>query len=798
MRLKNYLLVALRNLKKQKFYSAVNLIGLAFGMAGFAVFALAAGVKTHADLFHKKADRIYGVIQVVLSENKKEEIHTAFCPAPLVPAMEKEFPEIAAAVRVYPAGRVTIKHRDNSFFQRGVLSVDPEFLTIFSFPMKTGHPESALSEPNAIVLSETAATKYFGDEDPIGQVLTLGKGKDLKVTGILESIPRTSSLRFDVLISMETSGGLLDLDDWRNNTQAAFLLLKDGADKKQLEKKLPPFIDKYLPESKESLKRMYLFPFLDFRLKGSHIETFMATSHPAGTYILLFLGALLLIIVSINFINLSTSRYMHRVREVGIRKVIGARRIHLIMQFLGESLLLAFLALPLAVVIYELIHPILTTYLGSFPLIDTSVQVTNSIWNYPFLWKYLLAAVVATGTLSGLYPAFYLSAFRPVQALKGSVQSGRKKRRGSKVMIVFQFAVSVLIIAFAGIMKSQTQEIMNSDFGYSWDRVAYVRLSPEARPQLELLKAEINRHPEIVSVSASSELPLVWSSQKSVRPAEASEDDAIGMDAYGVDYDFIEILQMEIIKGRSHQITHGDSRNFVINETAAQKLPWDDPLGKSLTVGDKQGTVIGVVKDFLFDDIGFSIPPAVLYVESENLNYLLVKYDSRARFEEVSSLLKEKWQSFVPGLPFTCMTLEDYFHDLFGIVKKMGGFFNMIGLAAVLFSCLGLLGLVSYMLERRTKEIGIRKVLGASVPLITWNIIKEYMILVLIANGISLVLVYFGWRQVLKTGLLFITPLNFGVYASAFLLTLLTAALAVMSRTLKAATSNPIDALRYE
>ncbi|NIM91492.1 MAG: FtsX-like permease family protein [Candidatus Aminicenantes bacterium] len=798
MKFKNYLLVALRNLKKQKFYSAVNLIGLAFGMAGFAIFALVAGVKTNADLFHKKGDRIYGVIQVLLSENKKEEIHTAFCPAPLIPALEKEFPEIEAAVRVYPAGRVTIKCRDNSFFQGGVLFVDPEFLTIFSFPMKAGYPESALSEPNAIVLSETAATKYFGDEDPIGQVLTLGREKDLKVTGVLENIPRTSSLRFDVLISMETADGLLDLDGWEKNTQGAFLLLEDGADRKQLEEKFPAFIDKYLPESRESLKRMYLFSFLDFRLKASHIQTFMATSHPAGVYIILFLGVLLLVIVSINFINLSTSRYMHRVREIGIRKVIGARRIHLIKQFLGESLLLAFLALPLAVVIYELINPILASYLGTFALLDTSSVQANSIWNYPFLWKYLLVAVVITGTLSGIYPAFYLSAFRPVQALKGSAQSGRKKRRGSKVMIVFQFAVSVLFIAFAGIMKTQTDEIMNSDFGYNWEQVAYVRLAPEARPQLELLKEEISRHPEIVSVSASAELPLVWSSPKSVRPTEASEEDAVKMEAYGVDYEFIETFQMEIIRGRSHQKARGDSRNFVINETAAQKLPWDNPIGKSIIVGDRQGTIIGVARDFLFADIGFKIPPAVLCVESENLNFLLVKYDSRSRFEDVSSLLNEKWQSFVPDLPFTCMTLEGYFDDLFGLVKKMGGFFNLIGLVAILFSCLGLLGLVSFMLERKTKEIGIRKVLGASTPRITWNIIKEYLLLVLIANGIALILVYFGWRQVLMTGLLFITPLNFGVYASAFMLTLMTAALAVMSRTWKAATSNPIDALRYE
>jgi putative ABC transport system permease protein len=464
---KSYFLVALRNLKKQKTFSLINIVGMAIGMAGFTLFALTAGVKLRADRFHENADRIYSVVQVVQSENKQEK-HLAFTPGPVAETLRSEFPEIEEVVRVYQGGRMTLKRGEDSFFENNILFVDSAFLSMFSFKMAAGNPETALSEPYSMVMSEAAATKYFGDEDPLGKVLTLEKGINVTVTGVTRNISRTSSIRFEFLLSMETCrtfSGILD--DWTANRIATFLLVPEGFDKARLEGRLPAFMGKYFENYPESPQKMYLFSFLDFRLKSEHITSLVASSNPVSVFIVFAVGVLLLVVVSINFINLSTVRYMHRTKEIGLRKVIGARRSQLIGQFLGESLLLSFISIPAAIILYELIHPIFYAYMGSFALVSFIPQVSNSIWNYPFLLQYLVVAAFLTGIFSGLYPAFFLSSFQPLEVLKESFKPGRKKKRGSKVMIVFQFSLSVIFIASAGILKHQFGRFLEA-IGNGW------------------------------------------------------------------------------------------------------------------------------------------------------------------------------------------------------------------------------------------------------------------------------------------------------------------------------------------
>ena len=385
---KSYVLIALRNLKRQKAFSLINIAGMAMGMAGFTLFALLAGVKLRADKFHENAGRIYSVVQVVQSENK-EERHIAFAPGPVAEALSMEFPEVEDVVRVYPGGRMTLKRGDDSFFENNILFVDPSFLSVFSFDMTAGNPESALAEPFSMVVSEAAAAKYFGDKDPLGKVLTLEKGTNVTVTGVTRNISRTSSIRFDFLVSLETVRAFSGiLDDWSANRIAAFLLVPERFDRARFEERLPAFLAKYFEDYPKSPQKMYLFPFLDFRLRSEHITSFVASSSPVGVSVTLSIGVLLLVIVSINFINLSTVRYMHRTKEIGLRKVIGAKRTQLIRQFLGESLLLSFIAIPAAILLYELIHPVFYAYMGSFALASFIPQVSNSIWNYPFLLKY--------------------------------------------------------------------------------------------------------------------------------------------------------------------------------------------------------------------------------------------------------------------------------------------------------------------------------------------------------------------------------------------------------------------------
>lgn len=796
--LKSHVLIALRNLKKQKIFSFVNIIGMAVGMAGFTLFALMAGVKLRADKFHENADRIYGVVQVFRAENKEEQ-HLAFAPGPMAEALRAEFPEIADVARVYSAGRMTLKRGDDTFFERSMLFVDPSFLSVFSFKMASGDPETALREPYSMVMSEAAAEKYFGDEDPIGKVLTLQRDVVLKVTGLTKNITRTSSIKFDFLVSLETVRAFSGiLDDWEAHRMATFLLVPDGFDRARFEERLPAFLSRHFDESPESPQRMYLYPFLDFRLKSRHITSLMGSSSPASVYIMLSIGVLLLVVVSINFINLATVRSMHRTREIGLRKVIGAKRSQLIAQFLGESILLSFIAIPFAIILYELIHPLFYAYMGDFVLVTFIPQVSNSIWNYPFLLKYLVAAAVLTGIFSGLYPAFFLSGFQPLHVLKENFKPGKKKKRGSKAMIVFQFSLSVIFIACAALLKHQSGHLYEADLGYNRDNVAFVQLGKGSAGRLDVLETEIARHRNVVRVAAAGSLPLVWDSPTPVRPPDAAEDESFTMEAYGVDYGLVETLQLEIKKGRSFSRDFSDKNSLILNEAAVERLGWENPIGKQLVVGDKTGSVIGITKDFLFADIGFEIPPAVLYLEQEDLRVLLVRYSSGDGFPDLREHIKEQWTGLMPDQPFECLTLSEFFGRVFGLLDKIIGFLNMIGMTVVLFSCLGLMGLATYLTERRTKEIGIRKVLGASSLNIMWRTTREFLFLVTLANVIALGLITFGWNKALQTGLLFITPINAGTYILAVSVSLLTAFLAVASQTLKAAWSNPADSLRYE
>jgi putative ABC transport system permease protein len=436
--------------------------------------------------------------------------------------------------------------------------------------------------------------------------------------------------------------------------------------------------------------------------------------------------------------------------------------------------------------------------MGDFALVAFIPQVSNSIWNYPFLLKYVVVAAILTGLFSGMYPAFFLSSFQPLHVLKENFKPGRKKKRGSKAMIVFQFTLSVIFISCAALLRYQAGHLFEADFGYNREKIAFVRLGEESLDKLDVLKTEIARHRNVVRVSAAGSLPLVWESPAPVRLPDAAEDESFTMEAYGVDYGFIEILQLQMKEGRTFAKEFADKNSFILNETAVEKLQWENAIGKQLVVGDRTGTVIGIAEDFLFADIGFEMPPAVMYLEPENLSVLLVKYSSTEVFPDLREHIKEQWIALMPDQPFECLTFAEFFGQVFGLLGKITGFLNMIGMTAVLFSCMGLMGLATYLTERRTKEIGVRKVLGASSWNIMWKMTREFLLLVTVANVIALGLITFGWNKALQTGLLFITPINAGTYVLAVSVSLFFAFLAVASQTLKAAWANPAISLRYE
>jgi len=474
--LSNYIKIAWRHLKNHKVYSAITISGLVLGLGVFIVFALLLFSQLSFDSFHKNADRIYCVVQVV-SRGVERDHHSAITPSPLKDALLAEFPEIEKAARFSPAGRLVVRHRDKYFYENRIRFVDADFLSIFTFNLIKGQTETVLSKPYSIVLTETSALKYFGNEDPIGKSLTINNDFDVVVTGIIEDIPENSSISFDFLVSMETAGEMnIRMDDWRDNNQATFLLLSDGVSPTRLDAKLSALIQRYFPDSHESPQRLYLHPLQDFRLNSAEIDCYW--SNAQISFIALWIVAVLILIIAcINFMNLSTASYAIRANEVGMRKVIGAKRFQLIKQFLGESILMALISLPLALLFSELARPGMIAILGSIFI--------SSIWELPYVLILALGVAILTGFFAGSYPAFYISAFQAVQVFRGRLIKGKKGSRFRKILVITQFTFSIILILMTVITVKQNNHNLNVDLGFDRSGIIAANLNHEARTKLD-------------------------------------------------------------------------------------------------------------------------------------------------------------------------------------------------------------------------------------------------------------------------------------------------------------------------
>jgi len=787
----NYIKIAWRNLTKHKIYSAITMSGLVLGLGVFIVFALLLYSQSKYDSFHVNGDRIYSVVQI-LPRGVEKDHHSAITPAPLRETLLAEFPEIAKAARFFPPGRMVVKYGDNLFYENRIRFVDADFLSIFTFTLKRGgEVETVLSNLNSIVLTEASAIKYFGNEDPIGKSLTINNDFDVVVTGVVEDIPENSSIRFDFLVSFETAEALdIRMDDWSLNNQATFLLLADGTDSTKLDAKLSSLIQRYYPESFESPKRLYLHSLADFHLHSYEIDCYWSASRMSqiGIWII---AVLILIIACINFMNLSTARYSTRANEVGMRKVIGARRIQLIKQFLGESILLAFISLPMAILFSELARPGLIALMGGEIFIAP-------IWEFPNVLILTFGVTILTGFFAGSYPAFFVSAFKTVQVFKGRLIKGKKGSRFRKILVVTQFTFSIILILITIITIKQNNHNRNVDLGFDRKGIITAKLSKEATDKLDVLKKEFVKHTDIVSVSAATALPIHWESEHQVVPEGVDEDDALTMNTYCVDYGFVEMLGIEIRQGRSFSENFADDNSFIINQTAVKQLQWDNPIGRQLVIGEKKGMVIGVTKDFHFKEIYLSqMTPAVLHLDPEALKYVYVKVSSPDKISSGIEHMKKQWSILVPTLPFEYETLEFAFDDMLR-GDKTAEMTGTLGLMAIFLSCLGLFGLSSYAVERRIKEIGIRKVLGASVSGIVQMLIKDFMKLVIIANIIAIPIAYFSMNRLINFIYSYPISIGAGVFIVCAFFSLLLAFITVSSQTIKSALLNPADSLRYE
>ena len=776
-------------MNRQKIFSLITLSGLVIGLSVFIMFALLTFRTSNFDAFHVNADRIHALVQV-LPGGQEGAQHSAITPPPLLPALVSEFPEIEKAARFHPAGRLIVKHENKIFYETGVRFVDPDFLSIFSYKMTAGEKASALSRANSVVLTEDMADKYFPEVNPLGKIFTLDNKTDVVVTGVTENVPENSSLHYDFLVSMATAPALYDwMEDWSIKNQAAFLLLAEGSEPVKLEEKFPGFIQKYYPDTKDTPQSFYLHSLLDFFLKSAEIDNYWNDGNIS--YISIWIVAVLLLIIAcINFMNISTARYVTRANEVGMRKVVGAHRSQLIKQFLGESILMALISLPAAVILYELLRPVFAASLGGFFDIP--------IMENPQVLLLILGVTVLTGIFAGSYPAFYLSAFKPVLVLKNKLISGKTGSRFRKVLVVVQFTFSVILILMTFISMKQSQYNLEVDLGFDRANILAVTISEESRGKLEALKNELRQNKDILSLSASNGLPIEWDTERLALPGGYLEEDAFHMNSYGIDYGLLEMLDIDIIQGRNFSRDFKDEGNFILNETAVEQLQWDDPIGKQITLGDNKGTVIGVARDYHFKSIVIEkISPAVMYLGGNELNYLFIKYATPESLPGVTEFVREKWNIVAPDLPFESITLENAFlNNSQG--DKTAEMTGTLGALAIFLSCLGLFGLSSYSVERRLKEIGIRKVLGASVASIVRMLTKDFMKLVAIANIIGLPIAYFIMNAIINFVYTYPVKIGAELFIVTAVVTLMLAFLTVSAQTVKSAAANPVNSLKYE
>ncbi len=799
---KNYFKIAARNLLRYKAYSFINLAGLAIGMTCAFLILLYVRDELSYDRFHENAARIYRLAWI----NEHPQTRT---PHPMAQAMVKDLPEVENAVSLSPmwgAGLTrrifSVRYGDKRFDETNVLSVDTTFFKVFSFPLLHGDARTALQEPFAVIISERIAQKYFGEEEALGKVLRIDNEIDLKVTGVTRNVPAQSHFHFDFLISyaMLKPRETGSYYTWADFGHYNYILLKPGADPKAVAAKIPNWVGPYLgwPEEwlaalREGRIHFELQPLTDIHLRSHLAWELEPNSDIAYVYLFTAIAAFILLIAGINFMNLATARSATRAKEVGVRKVLGAARAQLIGQFLGEALLLSLGALALAIALAELLLPLFNAVSGRALAIHYFEQ--------PQLFWGMCGLALLVGIFSGSYPAFFLSAYQPVKVLKGEMTAGNRSARFRRALVVAQFALSIALIAGALIVSMQLDFLRSQKLGFDKEQVLVLRLKQRAmREQFESVKTELLRKPEVLRASAVSNLPggrfngnpIQW------RPEEDDQDVA----QTRVDHDFFATLDIPLAEGRAFQreITTDADSAFILNETAAKLFDWDTAVGKRITWFDddntRRGTVIGVVKDFHFQSLHTRIQPLLISLTRRSFNYMLVKV-SPSDLPGTLAHCEAVWKKFDPEFDFEYSFLDADFDQLYraeGRVRTLFGYFTFF---AVFIACLGLFGLAAFTTQQRKKEIGVRKVLGASVAGVVGMLSKDFVKLVLAANVIAWPVAYFAMNKWLQD-FAYRIEIGWWVFALAGGLALLIALLTVSTQAIKAALANPVEALRYE
>ena len=792
----NHLKITCRNLLKMRLYSSVNLIGLAVGIAGSILILLYVYYEYSFDRFHKHADHIYRINQYSMEEGVAPH-YAGLTMSPLAGVLKQEISEIQGTTRVRIFDiKSLFRYQDRSFYISNVAFVDSTVFDVFSFPLIEGDPYTALSRPNSIVLGEEMARKLFGDESPIGKAVTWGSGLTLEVTGVMRKIPANSHLILNALVSFDVAEHLWSwMDNWSLSCLATYVRFADGASPEPLRARLQGIMENHVsPEDARSVQ-LYLQPLTDIHLHSSNI--IYQYNHNPGNItnvrILAAIAVFTLLLACINYTNLTTARIVKRSMEVGIRKVAGAKRGDLVLQFLLESMIVTLLAMVLAIVLIELLLPVF----GNI----TARSLSLDILNEPTIWIAIVGGVLLIGLASGAYPAFYLSRYRPAyvfQSLRWSGSHGAKLRNA---LIVLQFAISAALIVSTLIVIKQLNFWQNMDLGFHRDQTIVVPLNNrETRSQTEIMKAKILQNPSISHVSAISNIPGEAFPQMAVAYEGMSEGEEWTSAVLTVDYDYLETLGAYLIKGRnfSHDVSTDSAAAFVISETAARQLGWSDPIGKELYLPffERRGTVIGVINDFHYQSLHYAIEPLLVIMEPRFFGKLLVRYQD-GDISNVLSTIRNTWEESVSLYPFEYSFLDADLSSLYSSEQKTALLLMSFAGLSIFIACLGLFGLAAFMADQKTKEIGIRKTLGASVMSIVMLLTRSYALWVVVANLIACPIVYYIMTRWLQN-FAYRVNITAGSFLFAACLALMIALITVSFQSIRAAIANPAKALRYE
>ena len=784
--IKNFIKIALRNIKKHKGYSFINITGLAVGMTCCLLITIWVLDELSYDRFHENAQNLYRV-----EENQDysgREYHVNVTPYPLAPVLKEEVPEIEEVTRYVGAGGKLLRYQDEVYFENNIRAVDPSFLKMFAFPLIQGSEDSALESPYSIVISKEMNEKYFGAEDSLGKTISINNEYDFLVTGVLDTLPHNSILQFDFLIPYEFLKTTNDtVESFGTNSIQTFVRLQDNVTEVQVNEKIREFLKTRMPATNTTL---ILMPF-----PRIHLHAYFGWDRDPGAiqyvYIFSIIAMFVLIIACINFMNLSTARSANRAKEVGLRKVVGAQKHHLIRQFYGESVVYAFIALVFAIIFVSILLPVFSKLAGK--------ELTWSVAGIGPLLIGLIVLTIFTGVIAGSYPALFLSTFQPVKVLRGGLKSGAASSTFRRLLVVVQFSLSILLIIGTTIVYKQLNYMKQKNLGWDKEQLLYVILRGDIGDSYETLKAELTKDPRILGVSASSHLPTNIGSNSGGAGWDGKDPELnVLIGTSSVDFDYIETLKIEMAEGRSFskEFPTDMTTSFIVNEEVVKIMDKESVVGERFNFQGRNGTIVGVMKNFHFQSVRSTIEPLAVSIFPEYFQVMLIRF-AAGDLTASTEYLEDIWKRIVPNYPLEFTFLDERVDQMYRTEERIGTLLKYFAVLAVLIACLGLFGLASFTAEQRTKEIGIRKILGASAPKITIMLCKEFFILVLVSNAVAIPASYFLMRNWLQ-GYAFRTDLNGVVFLAAMAGALSIALITVSFQAVRAALANPADSLRYE